>query len=1248
MVEKRRAARERLRGATSGATVQGEDRFDTMPEVETQPKQKKKTQQEAREAQERRLIQQKTFTPEIQDAIDVIKNPYRKDITRSFESHFKTRKDGGIFRMSKNSHMANLADAITSNLPKEITEYDAGMEGLRSLIVDQITKAIEQRETLAELKDRIGAVITKRAQDNAVRRKEQITGRGLSAALREMNRNITTLSGRSHFNSKLRGEREDRSYIGLESIEDQLSIKKRIDETLIGNRFRVALPEEVREHVAPTARYGYTRAADHATIAFANKYQTVGEIRDNISTIREQMRSTIKGAMDGLTEYLVQEPAALDMIKRSYEKATEQRDTQREKALKTARALAQYTDDPQAHLAEIQELERQSDQAIAEQMEINREFANAYIHEASDLAERALESTKGEVIDNIMNIKGLNMHEGTLIASVQGRANRKLMARIFNEVFEQVREEIEKEPIGRGENHPRNIAETVKKPSNKAAQFRDDIERIVEEKKARRREEREAKRSKSTDNFETMLEGKASEESPSTTPKPDPLPARDQLTETAREVVQGADNFDTMSEVEERIAEPQPTPETSPEKPVRTRGQGRRSDRFIDVGAHVWGSRADKASLNRASLDTMNPKELAKASGRDKVVTWQGLKQEMEEGEEKGHTPSAVILKEAIVKLLPARPFRYQTALTDADGNAVETGKIGDFIDGCDFLMQSLDRCKTMSDIAEFMTEFSFLKDGYEVDIFASREEAQAFLDAEHGGQGRVKYAGAIIERGESRSIYHAMREIDPDKASEFQKMFTALSGVTQNMPRNKQRRRPLAKVLNNAPEIEDMVKGKMTPFVYGLDIGKPFLDAVKKAISLKDKGYDSPEVKEMMTQIGASKQRAPRKKRKQVYKLIRNVGEAARVGGSNTGQATSQTLKDSLNLTNVQYGNWMDEKSREVHTQHCQDAFSDLADILGVSTTDLSLSGRLSIGFGARGKGKANAHYEPSAKIINLTKFAGGGSLAHEWGHFLDNIIAETINVKPSAETQVMISDAFTVDGLWSGVNSVEQGVERKGLVEATSEVMRTILYEPLDRVTEEQVAQAREEQRQHRAMLSELVQQYNRGTMPEDRRVGFRAEYEELKAEQDSLRTKASNLYQMQKETPRGNLLRNRNPSQFFRDSDALNNGKNGYWTRPHEMFARAFESYIEDELASQGRVNSYLVSGTRDQYDTESHKGAQPYPQGAQRQKINKAMKAFIDIVREQGWLQKALYQTSRRSCSLTNYRADLYRTIERLAS
>jgi hypothetical protein len=70
------------------------------------------------------------------------------------------------------------------------------------------------------------------------------------------------------------------------------------------------------------------------------------------------------------------------------------------------------------------------------------------------------------------------------------------MARIFNEIFEQVTREIRDEPIERGENHPRNIADTVRKPSKTPAQFRGEIERAEEEKKARKLAEREALRAR--------------------------------------------------------------------------------------------------------------------------------------------------------------------------------------------------------------------------------------------------------------------------------------------------------------------------------------------------------------------------------------------------------------------------------------------------------------------------------------------------------------------------------------------------------------------------------------------------------------------------------------------------------------------------------------------------------------------------------------------------------------------------------
>ena len=42
-----------------------------------------------------------------------------------------------------------------------------------------------------------------------------------------------------------------------------------------------------------------------------------------------------------------------------------------------------------------------------------------------------------------------------------------------------------------------------------------------------------------------------------------------------------------------------------------------------------------------------------------------------------------------------------------------------------------------------------------------------------------------------------------------------------------------------------------------------------------------------------------------------------------------------------------------------------------------------------------------------------------------------------------------------------------------------------------------------------------------------------------------------------------------------------KNNYWATKHEMFARAFESYVQDKLESNGRSNSYLVQGT--EYDS-----------------------------------------------------------------
>ena len=107
----------------------------------------------------------------------------------------------------------------------------------------------------------------------------------------------------------------------------------------------------------------------------------------------------------------------------------------------------------------------------------------------------------------------------------------------------------------------------------------------------------------------------------------------------------------------------------------------------------------------------------------------------------------------------------------------------------------------------------------------------------------------------------------------------------------------------------------------------------------------------------------------------------------------------------------------------------------------------------------------------------------------------------------------------------------------------------------------------------------------------------------------------------------------TSFYSDAKELSPGVEGYHQRPREMFARCFEAYLEDTLTEQGRESSYLVSGTKALYATgRAKKGveevvsmndlAQPYPKGKERERIVNAMAKLVEVLREEGTLQKAL--------------------------
>jgi hypothetical protein len=102
-----------------------------------------------------------------------------------------------------------------------------------------------------------------------------------------------------------------------------------------------------------------------------------------------------------------------------------------------------------------------------------------------------------------------------------------------------------------------------------------------------------------------------------------------------------------------------------------------------------------------------------------------------------------------------------------------------------------------------------------------------------------------------------------------------------------------------------------------------------------------------------------------------------------------SKELAETFGFRAIEFGNWVNQKERQVFMNNTYDSLMDLSQLLNFSPKSISLAGNLGITFGSRGSGNAAAHYESGRKIINLTKTQGLGSLAHEWWHAIDNYFA-------------------------------------------------------------------------------------------------------------------------------------------------------------------------------------------------------------------------------------------------------------------
>ena len=280
--------------------------------------------------------------------------------------------------------------------------------------------------------------------------------------------------------------------------------------------------------------------------------------------------------------------------------------------------------------------------------------------------------------------------------------------------------------------------------------------------------------------------------------------------------------------------------------------------------------------------------------------------------------------------------------------------------------------------------------------------------------------------------------------------------------------------------------------------------------------------------------------------------------------------------FNNVVFGNALKDLNSREHVKHFLGAIADLAEILDLDICEVNKLGKLDINFATMGTKGSSASYFPSYKAINLTASHGDGSVAHEWFHYFDNVVQEG-DIRKATSTHA--SEAATKNdfGMKQAFYQLRNYIEH-GDGSDTSKI--NVRYYPQVKMSYRMFGNNVEESIE---MIQARYPQY--GRLSESKSTTcknyygwmahkFEKEYVDVPMKLDSTR--------------------------FYYNSSNIGTK---YWIATPELFARAFEAYIERKLEQHDRKNNYLVS---------YYKGENaPYPMGGE---LDKMVVLFDSIFRE----------------------------------
>jgi hypothetical protein len=318
-----------------------------------------------------------------------------------------------------------------------------------------------------------------------------------------------------------------------------------------------------------------------------------------------------------------------------------------------------------------------------------------------------------------------------------------------------------------------------------------------------------------------------------------------------------------------------------------------------------------------------------------------------------------------------------------------------------------------------------------------------------------------------------------------------------------------------------------------------------------------------------------------------------------------TQFLEDKFGFKVVEFGQSLKDAEAKEHVRHFIGAMSDLGDILNLDILKLNKIGGLSIAFASRGSGKPIATYNRLRKIINITKLRGGGAVAHEYMHYIDNIIPkinrETYNYMDYASIEKQ-----------NRYYATTRDVANRNVENAINEIF-TYIYKrkmpigyditPDDGFIFVNIVKSDANYDIPKSFFGHNEEDYN--TIDKYLTLFFKRYYQYENADKLNAKTRAIFGQIVKKFGLESHPFKLKvKSSMFYANSKAM---KSTYWIDEWELFARAFETYIFDKLAKANRKNNYLVSGGY--FDREEG----VYPFGEDRENLFLLYDALIDKIK-----------------------------------